>query len=107
MLSSFGGGSGKHPQDLIFFLLALLVVFPDTFLNWISERTEWTITWAHYVVFEVFAVGLIIATFIILNEFGLRVNEWIPFISIGVLAILRFLFWVIAREMSNFEDEYK
>ena len=107
MLSSFGRGIGKHPQNLVFFVLALLVVFPDTFLNWISERTEWTITWVHYVVFEVFAVGLIIGTVILLNEFGLRVNEWIPFVSIGVLAMLRFIFWVLAREMSNYEDEYK
>ena len=74
----------KHPQDLVFLFLSFFVVFPDTFLNWISERTEWTITWVHYVIFEVFAIGLIIGTNVLLNEFGLKVTEWLPFFLLAV-----------------------
>jgi hypothetical protein len=89
--------------DIIFVGLAVVIVFPDKVLGWISDRTGREFGLWHIVWLEIIAVGLIVIAMTLLMPVCPRLNWWYPFLSIGAFVLVRGIRWLVI-EMLGFHD---
>ena len=84
-----------HWYDLIFVGLAVLIVYPEKFLDWISDRTGREFGWLHIVLLEIIAVGFIIFAMALLMPAYPKLVWWYPLLLIGALALVRGIRWFV------------
>lgn len=83
--------------DVIFLLLAFVIVWPDMVLDWISERTGKAYGFWHIVLVEVLAVGLIVVALALLMPVYPRLQWWFPLVPVGFLALFRLILWIMLQ----------
>ena len=89
--------------DVIFITLAAAIVYPDKFLEWLSERTGWALGWLHVVLIEVGAIGLMVVAMVWLMPLYPKLEWWYPVLHIGALAMIRIITAILVS-LFGFDD---
>ena len=87
----------------IFFLLAIMVVYADKLLDWVSDGTGWVWRLRHFLVFEVVTIGAIVLTTILLTPHYPKLQWWHPLIYIAMIGLFRVIHRLVVK-LFNFDD---
>ena len=81
----------------IFFFLAIAVIYGDKLLDWVSDGTGWVWRLWHFVVFEVFAISVIILALVLLMPHYPKLQWWHPMTYMAMLGFFRLIHWLLVR----------
>jgi len=81
----------------LFLILALAIVYPDKFLDWLSERTGRLWDLRHLAAFEMLAIGTTIGAMLLLMPHYPKLHWWHPALFVGMIAVFRLLHWFVIK----------
>jgi hypothetical protein len=88
ILSSHGSWYGW-----MFFGLAIVIIFPDEFL----ENIRLPLTWRHLIWLEAILIGIVIGAVIVLKHYYTNLRWFFPLIPFGLVAVFRVILWRFTR----------
>ena len=81
----------------------MVIIYPDTVLDWISARTGREFDWRYFVWLEVVAIGLMIVAMTLLMPVCPKLDWWYPLLFIGAAALARGIRWLVL-EILGYHD---
>jgi hypothetical protein len=90
--------------DLILLALAGAIIYPDRVLVWIGEQRDRSFARWQIFLLEPVAIGLMISAMFLLMPICPRLDWWQPVIYVGVLGLVRFLYWLGDTVFRGFFD---
>ena len=98
----FGRGR-THWYDFVLIAIAAAIVYPDHVLEWLSRWTGKAYGWGQLIAYEFVAIGLLIGfTFWLTSNYP-AVEWWRAVMMTGMVALFRFLMWVVVK-IFGFDD---
>jgi hypothetical protein len=73
---------------------AAAIVYPNEVLRWVGARTGWVFARRHLILYEAAAVILMLTATLLLMPFSPLLDWWDPVIYVGVVGLVRLLYWV-------------
>jgi hypothetical protein len=78
---------------LMFLGLAIVIIFPDEFLENIRLR----LTWRHLIWLEAILIGIVVGAMIVLKHYYTDLRWFYPLIPFGLVAVFRVISWLLTR----------
>ena len=92
-----------HWYDIAFVVTAFAIIYPDTVLNWWSERFQRRWGWWHLIAYEVLLIGVTVVGVLLLMPVYPKLAWWKPLAFVAAVGLYRWLMWLVMKAF-NFDD---